>query len=228
VIKNPQIGEPLTGEALRYAISTQRTGTLAKNDKSRLWSGAPLVDPRTGQQYPSAIISAPYPEQDGTRTDPGPKALPGAILTGGIINITVGTREGGEFNRRVAVAGGRAIIGQLGRYPNVNVVTEKVNNTISPIVFSWIQAGYANGGEVMWDAPAFVDDGTGGKKFIPEGAAQVVSDTACNITFGIFVDGTERTLVVPTTVGAALTVPGSATYFAASTGAILYFRLSPL
>ena len=129
----------------------------------------------------------------------------------------------------MAVAGGRAIIAQLGRYPYAAVRTERVNNgTVSPIYFSWVQHVTSGGSDGLWDAPAYVDDGLGGKKFIPEGAAEVYADKAVNITFGIFVDGTERTLVVPATTGERIFVPNSATYFAASVACTLYFRLAPL
>ena len=226
---NPQIGQPLTGEDLRRAINKQKTGHVAKGANVRLWGAPPAVDPRTGQHYPAAIISAPYPNQGGTTASPGPGVIPGSLSTGGIIVIKVGTKEGGEFNRRVAVAGGRAIIAQLGRYPYAAVRTEKVNNgTVSPIYFSWVQHVTSGASDDLWDAPAYVDDGGGGKKFIPEGAAEVFSNTAIYMTYGIFVDGTERTIVIPATVGQRIFVPNSATYFAASTACTLYFRLAPL
>ena len=225
----PELGTRLIGHELAQAIAKQKVGHQATGAKARLWNASPLVDPRTGLYYPSAIISCPAPEQDGTRAMPGIQTIPASLSTGGIVTIKAGTREGGEFNRRVAVAGGRAIVGSFGKYHNVSIVTERVNNgTDSPIVFSWISGEAPGRSDELWEAPAFSDDGLGGKKFLPEGAVEVYSDTSVTMTYGIFVDGTERTVAVTTNVGVPTFVPNSATYFAASAACILYFRLAPL
>jgi hypothetical protein len=226
-----ELGTALSGEELQTALKSQKTGhkTTSVSKVQRLWNNSPLVDPRTGMYYPGGIISCPAPNQDGTsRTAGGPKPIPGSLSTGGIVNIKAGTRDGGEFNRRVAVAGGRALMGRFGNYHQISIVTELVNNADSPIVFSWLTGLPAGRSDDLWEAPAFADDGGGGKKYIPEGAVEVYSDTECNIGFGLFVDGTERTVVLGATVGERVFVPNQATYFAASTAAVLYFRLAPL
>jgi len=226
------LGQRLVGDELDHALANQRVGhqTNGTTAIQRLWNASPLVDPRTGLYYPSGIISCPAPNQDGERrTSGGPAAIPGSLSTGGIVNIKCGTREGGEFNRRVAVAGGRAIVGNFGNYHTVKIVTEKVNSGDSPIVFSWMTgAPRASGSDELWEAPAYSDDGALGKKFVPEGAVEVYTDTACSITFGLFTDGTERTVEIPAAEGTRTFVPNQATYFAASTACILYFRLAPL
>jgi hypothetical protein len=225
-----ELGMRLEGEELAHAIANQRNGTRTTSTSAiqRLWNASPLVDPRTGLYYPGGIISAPAPGQDGNRQAGGPGTVPAGFSTGGIVNILAGTKAGGEFNRRVAVAGGRAIVGRFSNYNNIAIVTERVNSVDSPIVFSWMTEMPPGRSDDLWEAPAYVDDGTGGKKFLPEGAVEVFTDTAVNITFGLFVDGTERTVVIPAAVGERTFVPNQATYFGASAACTLYFRLQPL
>jgi hypothetical protein len=225
-----RLGDRLEGEELQHALANQKTGTVTSTTTAvqRLWNAPPLVDPRTGLYYPGGIISAPAPGQDGTRQAGGPGTVPAGFSTGGIVNILAGTKAGGEFNRRVAVAGGRAIVGRFSNYNNIAIVTEKVNSVDSPIVFSWMTEMPPGRSDDLWEAPAYVDDGGGAKKFLPEGAVEVFTDTAVNITFGLFVDGTERTVVIPAAVGERTFVPNQATYFGASAACTLYFRLQPL
>lgn len=227
---NIQLGEPLKGEALRQAIQNQKTGhkTTSTTAIQRLWNGSPLVDPRTGLYYPAGLISCPAPNQDGSRVSPGVATIPAGLATGAIINIKAGTKNGGEFNRRVAVAGGRAYFGRFSLYHNVSIVTEKVNSATSEVVFSWVTGMPAGRSDDLWESPAFSDDGGGGKKFIPEGAVAIVVSTACTVTFGLFADGTERALAIVAAVGAEVLVPPSASYFSTSVASVVYFRLAPL
>lgn len=226
-----KLGERLTGDELRQMVKQQKTGhqTQGVSAVQRLWNGPPLVDPRTGNYYPAAVINAPAPLQDGTRASPGVATIPAGLSTGGIINIKAGTRDGGEFNRRVAVAGGRAYYGRFSLYHNVSVITEKVNSATSPLVFSWLTNMPPGRSDDLWEAPAYSDDGRDTKKYIPEGAVKVWSDTTTTIKFGLFADGTERTVSgVPLAVGGLVDIPPSATYFATADAAILYFQLAPL
>ena len=226
---NPPLGTPLKGAALREALRVQRTGHVTSEVPGRLWNAPPPVDPRTGMNFPAAVLSCPAPEQDGTRANPGVGAIPAGLATGGIINIKAGTKEGGEFNRRVAIAGGRVYYLRGGLYNNLSVTTEKVNSEDSPIIFSWLTGIPAGRSDDLWDAPYYADDGGGGKKFIPEGATQFYVATATTMRFGIFADGTERTWTTPTlTVGQSYPVPASATHFATGAAVAVYFLLAPL
>jgi len=225
------LGEALKGEELEHAIANQKTGhkTTSLTAVQRLWNASPLVDPRTGLYYPAGIVSSPTTDQDGTsRALGGPESIPGSLATGGIVNIKVGTREGGEFNRRVAVAGGRAVIGRFGNYHQISVVTEKVNSIANPVVFSWITGEPPGRSDDLWESPAYSDDGTGGKKFLPEGAVQVYSDTATTFRFASKVDGTERSLDISGGAGELVFVPNQASWFATSGAAVVWFRLAPL
>ena len=229
-VRNPPLGVPLRGEALRAAIELQRTGHRTSDPKVRLWGAPPAVDPRTGLHYPAAIISCPYPEQDGTRAAPGPASAAALTAAGAVVNISVGTREGGEVSRRVAVAGGRAIIGQFGRFPNVNVSTEQVNNAASPVVFSWIQesSSGSGGSAELWEAPPFGYAGGDAPIIVPEGAVEVLSDTDTTLTFSVLTSGTARTFAVSVAAGAAAAIPSTASSFAGPDACVLLFRLSPV
>ena len=235
----PQIGEPLTGEQLRQALEQQKTGHRAGGPTSvgsarvRLWDAPAPVDPRTGQPYRAGLIAAPHPSQNGTTKSPGPSSALNADLThtssGAIVQITVGSREGGEVRRRVAVSGARPIIGQFGRYPHLRIVSERVTISTAPVFFTWLQeaSGGTGGADDLWDAPVFADAGAGVAQHIPEGAVEVFSDTAVNITYRIMAGGS-NTVVIPVTVGTRTFVPGAAASFFASAACNLHFRLSPL
>lgn len=235
----PQVGEPLTGEHLRQALEQQKTGHRAEGPTSvgsarvRLWDAPAPVDPRTGQPYRAALIAAPHPDQNGTKNSPGPSSALNIDLThtlsGAIVQITVGSREGGEVRRRVAVSGARPIIGQFGRYPHLRVVAERVNIATAPVLFTWIQeaSGGTGGADDLWDAPVFADAGAGVAQHIPEGAVEVFSDTAVNITYRIMAGGS-NTVLVPVPAGTRTFVPGAAASFFASAACNLHFRLLPL
>lgn len=226
-----KLGERLTGDELRQMVKQQKTGhqTQGVSAVQRLWNGPPLVDPRTGNYYPACVICAPTNAQDGSRADPGPETIPAGLTTGGIVNIKAGTRDGGEFNRRVAVAGGRAYYMRGSLYHNVSVITERVNGSSNPIVFSWLTGMPAGRGDDFWEAPVYAEDGAGGKKFVPQGAAKVWVDTPTTFTWGIFVDGTERVIAgIPAAVGERIDVPPSASYFATADACNVWFLLAPL
>jgi len=139
-----------------------------------------------------------------------------------------GTRD--QTNRRVAVAGGRAIIGQFGRFPNVNIVTEAVNSEASPVSFSWLQESTSgSGGSAdLWESPPFSYVGGAATIIVPEGAVEVLSDTTTTLTFGVLTSGAARTFAVSLTAGIASVIPSTASYFSGSDACVLLFKLAPL
>ena len=225
--RNPPLGTPLRGAALREALRVQRISHETSEVPGRLWSAPPPIDPRRGDHYPSAIISCPLVAQDGSRASPGPSSASGLTKAGGIVVIKCGSGSGGEFSRRVAVAGGRAVVGQFGRFANVTVVTERVNDT--PVAFSWVrESSMASGADDTWESPPYAYAGGNASIIVPEGAVEVLSDTTTILTFTVLTSGTARTFAVAVTAGVSAVIPSTSSSFAGADACVLLFRLAPL
>jgi len=152
--------------------------SIAAPTLNRLFDGAPPLNPFTNRPYLGAVIDQPRGFVDQT------------LATSSVLNITVGDSNGGAAFRRCVAGPGTPVTLALGQYQNAKIVQESKSTVIGtdmnfPLRIQWVDALPAQPDAGLLRSPitALV---AAANTPVPDGAAQMVCEANCVLTFTSF------------------------------------------